>query len=67
MAKIKILKPITFEGKKQQVGVVLEITAQRLATMIENFKKQNLNGHLYIEVLEVEQEPVKKTRAKRKK
>jgi hypothetical protein len=67
MAKIKILKPITFDGVKQQQGTILEMSAQRLATMIENFKKQNLNGHLYIEVLEVEQEPVKKTRAKRKK
>ena len=70
MAKIKILKPITFEGVKQQVGNEIEITPQRLAEMVENFKAQNLNGHLYIEVLELEQEKeapkVKRTRNRKK-
>lgn len=68
MAKIRILKPITFEGVKQQVGNEIEITPQRLAEMVNNFKKQNLNGHLYIEVLELEQEApkVKRTRNRKK-
>jgi hypothetical protein len=70
MAKIKILKPITFEGVKQQTGNEIELSNERLAEMVENFKKQNLNGHLFIEVLEVDQEetkaPVKKTRNRKK-
>lgn len=69
MAKIRILKPITFEGVKQQVGNEIEITPQRLAEMVENFKTQNLNGHLYIEVLELEKEvkpKVKRTRNRKK-
>lgn len=70
MAKIRILKPITFEGVKQQVGSEIEITPQRLAEMVENFKAQKLNGHLYIEVLELEQEKeapkVKRTRNRKK-
>jgi hypothetical protein len=70
MAKIKILKTITFEGVKQQVGSELELSNKRLAEMVENFKKQNLNGHLYIEVLEVDQEETetkpKKTRNRKK-
>jgi hypothetical protein len=70
MAKIRILKPITFEGAKQQTGNEIELSNERLAEMVKNFKKQNLSGHLYIEVLEVDQEetkaPVKRTRKKRK-
>jgi biotin synthase-related radical SAM superfamily protein len=70
MAKIKILKPITFEGVKQQTGNEIELSNERLAEMVENFKKQNLNGHLYIEVLEVDQEETqtkpKKTRNRKK-
>lgn len=67
MNKIKILKAISFDGERRQAGQVIEITKERLAEMIENFKSQNLKVNLYIEILEEATQEPKKKRTRNKK
>jgi hypothetical protein len=67
MAKIKVIKTITFDGKKQQTGTELILTSQRLETMLNNFKNQKIDSKLYIDILEVEvqEKPKQKRRTKK--
>jgi hypothetical protein len=67
MAKIKVIKTITFDGKKQQTGTELTLTSQRLETMLNNFKNQKIDSKLYIDILEVEvqEKPKQKRRTKK--
>lgn len=65
MAKIRVIKTITFDGKKQQTGTELTLTSQRLETMLINFKNQKIDPKLYIDVLEVEVKEKPKRRTKK--
>lgn len=66
MAKIRILKTINFDGAKQEPGTELNITSERLQTMLNNFKAQQINSQLYIDILEIEVlEQIKKRRSKK--
>lgn len=67
MAKIRVIKTITFDGKKQQTGTELTLTSQRLETMLNNFKNQKIDSKLYIDILEVEvqEKPKQKRRTKK--
>jgi hypothetical protein len=67
MAKIRVIKTITFDGKKQQTGTELTLTSQRLETMLINFKNQKIDSKLYIDILEVEvqEKPKQKRRTKK--
>lgn len=67
MAKIKVIKTITFDGKKQQTGTEITMTSQRLETMLQNFKKQNIDPKLYIDILEVEAQTKPKQKRSSKK
>lgn len=67
MAKIKVIKTITFDGKKQQTGTEITMTSQRLETMLQNFKKQNIDPKLYIDILEVEAQTKPKQKRRSKK
>lgn len=66
MAKIKILKTINFDGSKQEPGTELTLSSERLQTMLNNFKDQQINSNLYIDILELEVlEQIKKRRSKK--
>ena len=67
MAKIRVIKTITFDGKKQQTGTEITLTSQRLETMLINFKNQKIDSKLYIDILEVEvqEKPKQKRRTKK--
>ena len=66
MAKIRILKTINFDGTKQEPRTELNITSERLQTMLNNFKAQEINSQLYIDILEIEVlEQIKKRRSKK--
>ena len=66
MAKIRILKTINFDGTKQEPGTELTITSERMQTMLNNFKAQEINSQLYIDILEIEVlEQIKKRRSKK--
>ena len=66
MAKIKILKTINFDGSKQEPGTELTLSSERLQTMLNNFKAQEINSNLYIDILELEVlEQIKKRRPKK--
>jgi len=67
MANIKVIKTITFDGKKQQTGTEITMTSQRLETMLQNFKKQNIDPKLYIDILEVEAQTKPKQKRSSKK
>jgi len=67
MAKIKVIKTITFDGKKQQTGTEITLTSQRLETMLINFKNQKIDPKLYIDILEVEVQEKPKPKRRTKK
>lgn len=67
MAKIKVIKTITFDGKKQQTGTEITLTSQRLETMLNNFKNQKIDSKLYIDILEVEVQEKPKPKRRTKK
>jgi hypothetical protein len=67
MAKIRVIKTITFDGKKQQTGTEITLTSQRLETMLINFKNQKIDSKLYIDILEVEVQEKPKTKRRTKK
>jgi hypothetical protein len=67
MAKIRVIKTITFDGKKQQTGTEITLTSQRLETMLINFKNQKIDPKLYIDILEVEVQEKPKPKRRTKK
>jgi len=67
MAKIRVIKTITFDGKKQQTGTEITLTSQRLETMLNNFKNQKIDSKLYIDILEIEVQEKPKTKRRTKK